>query len=169
MNRHQQQHHPREKTNINWYYYHLMVPIRLYIIHCTQHTILIATSSHMDNHEWLLHCYPCTKSSLPTWNYFITQSIASPNSLFPYSVTEDTTTSIPFNSILVVGNGIDLCWNWVECGATTTSHHHRTIFHYAMPCHAMPYHVMSCRVTIPILSVFSCSSKGGQGTSPRSK
>ena len=56
-----------------------MVPIRLYIIHCTQHTILIATSSQMDNHEWLLHCYPCTKSSLPTWNYFIAQSIASPN------------------------------------------------------------------------------------------
>jgi len=42
-----------------------MAPIGWYIIHCTRHKILIATSLHHHHHEWLLHCHPCTKLSIP--------------------------------------------------------------------------------------------------------
>jgi len=45
------------------------------------------------------------------------------------TITEDTTTSVPFHSVLVVG--VEL--SGVEFGATTTSHHHRT--KSAMPRH----------------------------------
>ena len=58
-----------------------MGPIGRYIIHCTRHTILIATRHH-HHHEWLLHCHPCTNSSIPTCHRHITQSTASPNCTF---------------------------------------------------------------------------------------
>ena len=49
-----------------------------YIIHSIRHTILIATQNH-HHHKWLLHCHPCTKSSIPTLHhYIIEQSPASP-------------------------------------------------------------------------------------------
>jgi len=54
-----------------------MVPIRLYIIHRTRHTILIATWYIIM--KWLLHCHPCTKSSILTWYRHIEQSTESPN------------------------------------------------------------------------------------------
>merc|ERR1712238_515927 len=55
-----------------------MGPIGRYIIHCTWHTILIATQHH-HYLEWLLHCHSCTNSSIPTRHRHITQSTASPN------------------------------------------------------------------------------------------
>ena len=57
-----------------------IVPTRQCIFHRTQHTILIATRHH--HHKWLLHCHPCTNSSIPTCHRHITQSTASPNCTF---------------------------------------------------------------------------------------
>ena len=53
-----------------------MVPIGLYIIHRTWHTILIATSlQHHHHHEWSLHCHPCTKCINMTPSYRTINSI----------------------------------------------------------------------------------------------
>ena len=56
-----------------------MVPVGQYIIHRTRHTILIVTSSRMDNHEWSLHCHMCGMSYVSRLHRHIEQSTASPN------------------------------------------------------------------------------------------
>ena len=53
-----------------------MIPIGLYIIQRTWHTILIATSlQHHHHHEWSLHCHPCTKCINMTPSYRTINSI----------------------------------------------------------------------------------------------
>ena len=57
-----------------------MVSIEQYIINrSTWHTVLTATSSRMDNHEWSLHCHMCAKLFVSTWHHDIEQSAIAPN------------------------------------------------------------------------------------------
>ena len=83
MDKHQQQHHPRERRRIYSGIITIrMVPIGLYIIHRTWHTILIATSSQQHHHhEWSLHCHPCTKCINMTPSF---QTINSITQLYVY-------------------------------------------------------------------------------------
>ena len=89
-----------------------MGPIGRYIIHYTRHTILIATRHH---HEWLLHCHPCIKSSIPTYHHrIIEQSTAS------YCTHR-------WGAWRGVGNGVE--WSGVEwsacvCEMKRQHHHH---------------------------------------------
>ena len=57
-----------------------MVSVGQYIINrSTWHTVLTATSSWMDNHEWSLHYHVCAKLFVSTWHHDLEQSAIAPN------------------------------------------------------------------------------------------
>ena len=118
-----------------------MVLIGQYVIHYTQHTLLIAAWHH---HEWSLYCHPCTRSSFQRIN--TTPSYKTINSitrLYVYTWN---------NSVVII------LWEQRDTDMTTNSTRRLTIHHDRPICH--PIIIVSLYLPTPSYITINNRSKG---------